>query len=149
MEVEDIVSAVTPPEVKKLSAEAKWKAVIAGGLIVTAGGLALHVAIACGYIAWFPGFSEAGEVKKVEEKLTTQMTALETRLVTKMEKSDELAKTQRLNTLKKDLLDIRQKQCKTPSGPVRAMMLEQLKAMQDEYATLEGKEYTLVACSDF
>jgi hypothetical protein len=145
----DVAGNLIPPEVKGVSELTKWRLWVSGVTFVTTAGLVTHILLACGYIPFYPGFAKAGEAAGVEMKVAAQMVALETRMAAKTDQLSETLKTQRLNTLRKDLFDARQKQCKAPSGAVRTMMAEQIAGMQTEYEQLAGKRYELLACADY
>lgn len=144
-----VAGHLVPPELRELAPTTKWRMWITGGLVVTSLGSAIHVALACGYLPFYAGFADAGEMDKLRQEVTAQVAAMEQRVTSKIENQAETLKTQRVNTLKKDLFDARQKQCKAPSGAVRTMMTEQISNMQSEYETLVGKPYTLPGCNDF
>lgn len=144
-----VASELLPPEVRNVSALTRWRMWMAGVVTMTALGSAIHVLLACGYIPFYPGFAMAGDADRVKGELTVQVAAMEHRVMSKIDAQAETLKTQRINTLKKDLFDARQKQCKAPSGAVRTMMTEQLSNMQTEYETLAGRPYTLPGCNDF
>lgn len=145
----NVADNLVPPELKDLSPLTKWRLWIVGVLAVTSLGSAVHVLLACGYLPFYAGFANAGDVSKVREEVTAQVASMEHRVMSKIDSQAETLKTQRINTLKKDLFDARQKQCKAPSGAVRTMMTEQISNMNLEYASLVGSKYELPACSDF
>jgi hypothetical protein len=132
-----------------MSPEAKWQVWIAGVLAMTSFGLAVHIAIACGFVSFVPGFAQAGEIEKAKQELTAQVTAMESRVTAKTDSLAEAVKLQRISGLKSSLFDTRQKQCKAPSGAVRTLLTSQIKEMQDEYEGLVGREYTLPSCDSF
>jgi hypothetical protein len=145
----DAAGNLIPPEVKSVSELTKWRLWVSGGVIVTAAGLAAHILLACGYIPFYPGFAKAGEADAVRREMTAQMTAMESRVAAKTDQLAEAVKVQRINTLRKDIFDVRQKQCKAPSGAVRTMLAEQLSQMQTEHEALSGRKYELLSCADY
>lgn len=144
-----VARGLIPPELEDITPATRWRVWVVGVLAMVSIGTAVHVALACGFIPFYPGFAMAGEAEKVKTELTQQVAAMEHRVMSKIDAQADSLKTQRVNTLKKDLFDARQKQCKAPSGAVRTMMTEQISNMQTEYSTLAGKDYVLPNCNDF
>lgn len=145
----DAVGNLVPPEAKGVSDITRWRLWVSGAVVVTAAGLAAHILLACGYAPFYPGFAKAGEAAEVEMKVTAQMTAMESRVTARSESLARALEIQRTNTLRKDIFDLRQKQCKAPSGAVRTMLAEQLAQMQAEHESLTGKKYELLSCADY
>ena len=97
-------------------------------------GLAAHIAIACGYVAFMhPGFARADEISKVQSQIQAVADSID---------------TQRLATLKSSILEIRQKQCKS-TPEVRALYTETLQSMLVEYEDLTKRRYPLPGCESF
>ncbi len=145
----DVANGLIPPELHKLSSTTKWQLWVAGVLAVTSLGLVTHILLACGFFSFYSGFAKAGDTAALEKKVTEQMQVMEQRMTAKTDDLADVLKTQRINTLRKDLFDSRQRQCKAPSGAVRTMMTEQISSMQMEYKSLKGEGYDLPSCDSF
>lgn len=145
----DVADNLVPPELKHLNENTKWKLWMAGVLTVTVGSFFVHVLLACGYIPFYPGFAMAGEAEKVRTDLTQQVAAMELRMTAKIDRQADQVKIQRINTLRRDLFDARQKQCRAPTGVVRTMLSSQISDMQVEYEALTGRQYSLPDCASF
>lgn len=104
-----------------------WRWFIAILLGATSMGLALHVAMVCGFLTILhPGFVRADEFQTMQkERRLERETDLETKI-----------------------LDTRLKQC-TTAGDLRALHGASLQKMRVEYARLTGRDYPLPACEDF
>lgn len=111
-----------------------WRWTVAITLGVTTVGLAAHIAIACGYVAFMhPGFARADEISKVQSQIQQVANSID---------------SQRISTLKSSILETRQKQCKA-TAEVRPLYTESLQSLLVEYEEMTKRRYPLPGCENF
>lgn len=106
-----------------------WRYFVAGSIVVLYGGLATHIALACGFMtALFPGFAKADG----QSKLQSQVTEL------------------RLEGIETKLWDLRIRQCEAWSKQKPTIAFtEKIRETQRKYAELtNGHLYELPDCRE-
>ncbi len=122
-----------PPEEGDARQVRRWRLWVAGVTFVNAVGLTVHVALACGFIPFYPGFALAGEVKTVQQSVDSLAQELQ---------------TQRIGIIESSILDVRQKQCEA-QPEVRRLYTASLQKLLIEYTNITKHEYPLPECEDF
>lgn len=131
----DVVEEFIPPKDEKdLAAMRRWRRWVSLATFLSATGLAVHIALACGFAApFYPGFANAADVTSLQAQLKADA---------------EVNKAQRIAVLESSILDAKQKHClATPA--VKALYLSAYLKMKVEYEKLTGRVYPDLDCKDF
>lgn len=119
-------------------------------------GLTAHILLACGYLPFYPGFLQAGEIAKMQAQAATdaqavksQLAAIDMQVQVRLGSIESDQKARRISALKKDILDLQLKRCTTPAGPAKALYTASIQDMMLEYNTLTGVVYPLPGCDSF
>lgn len=112
----------------------RWRLWIAAATFLNALGLSTHIMLACGFAApFYSGFAQAESVAKVERRV---------------EELAQEAKQQRVGWMEANILDVRQRQCTSPSD-VRKLYTMSLQKLLIEYTEVTGREYPVPDCASF
>lgn len=118
---------IIPPGDGECSAVTRWRRWMAGFTMANTVGLAVHIALACGFLApFYLGFVQATEFQEFK-------TDVETR------------RTKELNIL---ILDAKAKQC-SASGDAKKLYYSVYNDLRLEYYQLVGREFPDPPCKDF
>lgn len=100
-----LVKVLIPPKTNDLEDQQRWRWVVFGTLIGLGASLALHIALACGYLpALSPGFALASETQSIEKKLDLLTTiGLEREMRAKMQELCRESDHDRRNEINDDL----------------------------------------------
>lgn len=105
----------------------RWRVWIAAATFLTALGLSVHIALACGFAApFYSGFAQAGELQHLKEELQAR----------------------RLKELSTLLLDAKSKQC-SASGDARRLYMNAYNDLRTEYFQLTKREFPDPPCNEF
>jgi len=104
-----------------------WRWAIAITTGVTTLSLALHIALACGFVGFLhPGFASAADVQQIRDE----------------------RKAERQTDLEQKILQVKKEQC-TATGQARSLYTFSLQKMLVEYQKLSGSAYPVPNCEDF
>lgn len=132
--VVDVVEELIPPPNDSKRAARRWRIMISLATCSTAFGVALHIALACGFAApFYPGFASASEITAVHAQVQNVI--------------DEM-KQQRIGVLEASILDAKKKHCEAAPA-VKELYLGALIKMLAEYQKLTTLAYPDIACSSF
>lgn len=152
----EILGKLVPPDDADPAKHRSWRLWIAGMTIVNALGLSAHILLACGYIPFYPGFAQAGEINTLKAQMESNAAAIRVQvsqstgaIEARMAVAEADRKAQRISTLKKEILDLQLKRCTTPAGPVKAMYTSAIQDMLVEYQALTETAYPLPGCDSF
>lgn len=129
LEVVKAVSVLRPPPHHAAGRElTRWRWMVAVAIVSTASGLALHIALACGFFApWYPGFAKADSQKKVEEQLQEM----------------------RAESIESQLWNLRIKQCEAwAENKPTITFTEKIREVQKKYVGIAGAPYQLPDCRE-
>lgn len=103
----------------------RWKIFLA--VMAVGGFMALHVALACGWLVMLhPGFASASDLKQVIAQLEAQ----------------------RGSVLDTAILDLRIRHCAATTPEARQLYWGKIAPLLDEYQRLKGRPYQLPGCAD-
>lgn len=131
----DVVEQFVPPtDEKDLSAMRRWRRWISLATFFSAAGLAVHIALACGFAApFYPGFASAADITALQAQLKNDK---------------EETRVQRIATLESSILDAKQKHC-AAAPAVKSLYLDAYLKLKIEYEKLTGQAYPSLDCKDF